>query len=312
LLQALEAVEAKLKADAPSKLSATNAAAIKAIDNAQSRKKTRAILGAVVLFLGVPIIGYTVYSKLNPPASEMNFSEQCQIPGGNFTYGNGEQINLGTFWIDKFEVTIGQYAEFLAWIKANPTLVGQIEHENQPKGKSHAPTNWEAILDCSKWGMNLKSRPMSLQCPQFSVSYWDAYAYAKWKGRRLPTEQEWEKAARGTDGRLYPWGNHWDPKKANAGVELDDKTASNSKTKEVQSWSPVDAFLSDASPYGVIGMAGNLREWTDSWDPATGNPVIRGGSYATSEHELNTRGEKTPAETRSESIGFRTCSNDNK
>ena len=118
-----------------------------------------------------------------------------------------------------------------------------------------------------------------------NVSWNDAKAYAKWAGVTLPTEAQWEKAARGTDGRVYPWGNDWDAAKCNNSV------GANHPGKT----SPVGSFPAGASPYGCLDMAGNVWQWCADWygadyyttspaknptGPATGTVrVLRGGSW---------------------------------
>ena len=153
--------------------------------------------------------------------------------------------------------------------------------------------------------------PISLDCPAFNVDYFDAYAYAKWKGHRLPTQQEWEKAARGMSGNLYPWGNVWDPKKLNSGADY--KATPDSgyipNTDGFTWWSPVNAILSDVSSYGVIGMGGNVSEWTDSWDAAREMVYVRGGNYkSTEEGAMATAQLKVYPQTYAETLGFRTAS----
>ncbi len=168
------------------------------------------------------------------------------------------EIYLKGYYIDKYEVTIGQYAEF-----AEKTGIGMPEPLED--------------IDIKKF----KNYPMSC------ITWYEAEKYAKWVNKRLPTEAEWEKAARGTDGRRYPWGNEFDREKANF------------SKKGVF---PVGQYKTDVSPYGVYGMAGSVDEWVSDWyEPYPGhdkncvedhdefggkNKIYRGGSWGGLEGHL--------------------------
>lgn len=186
------------------------------------------------------------------------------VPAGPFLMGSLEGdpdeappriVTLPAFYIDKYEVTHEQYARFLA-------------ETGRP-----APVDWPG----GKMPAHLAKYPV------VNVTWADAAAYAQWAGKRLPTEAEWEKAARGTDGRRYPWGNSAAGKKTASGPDAQDRAHPEGRTF------PVGGFPDDTSPWGVMDMAGNVWEWTADWyEPYPGNEqmeleyghkfkVIRGG-----------------------------------
>ncbi len=176
------------------------------------------------------------------------------IPAGPFLYGEGDRqrtVTLPAFWIDLFEVTNGQYAEFR-----------DVEHDALASHRPVANVSWT-------------------QATQFCWS----------RGKRLPTEQEWEKASRGTDGRLYPWGNTYDSALVNA-------------ESRHRGMSDVGKFEDGRSPYGLYDMAGNVMEWTGSGDDQV--KVFRGGSWASSQSDVRTTsaGSIAPAHRLSD-LGFR-------
>lgn len=177
--------------------------------------------------------------------------ELVLIPAGEFLMGSPEgfgnedehpqhKVYLDDFFIGKFEVTNSQYAEFLNEIKKN-------EDEN-----GHFLVNF-TITVIRKDGETYKVPKGWEDHPIIGVSWYGANAYARWSGGRLPTEAEWEKAARGTDGRIWPWGSLWD------------KDYCNSWEIEPRHTRPVGSFPKGVSPYGVYDMAGNVFEWVADW-----------------------------------------------
>jgi formylglycine-generating enzyme required for sulfatase activity/CheY-like chemotaxis protein len=304
LLQDIKVLEPKVIPADAFKLSAQDEAAIRAVENARRRQKLAMIWGVIGLFALLWLVGLGVWWSFFR-AKEKSFDVMVQVPAGTFIYQDGQKLPLATFWIDQYEVTIGQYAQFLDALKQHPTA--DYDHAKQPKGKSHVPKDWDIYYERARAGKPVRGTiPISLDCPVFMVDWWDAYAYAKWKGRRLPTELEWEKAARGTDGRIYPWGNEFDPKKCNSSADYSDDDAAKGTVDGYNRWSPVDAIPADKSPFGAIGMAGNVSEWTNTWEGKF--PVVRGGSYRSPDVKLTRRIAELDPERAEEFIGFRTAS----
>ena len=219
------------------------------------------------------------------------------IPVGEFTMGSDKgdddeqpihKVFLDSFYIDKFEVTNGRFAKFVEAIQSEPPW-GFADKET-PVVRPDQPVRW--------------------------VNWMDAIGYCLWAGKRLPTEAEWEKAARGPDARLYPWGNDAPtPAHAVFGLKEGSDTVSAIGNRD-----------KGKSPYGVHDLAGNLYEWTTDWydeefyskNPAI-NPkgplegtakVQRGGSYINGAYRLRssfrTKGDPTEHDP---NVGFR-CAQD--
>jgi formylglycine-generating enzyme required for sulfatase activity len=183
-----------------------------------------------------------------PPAAvsnELDPVPMVTIPAGKFLMGNPEgkgradewpqrSVYLEEFAIDQVEVTNERYMAF----------VSTTGHRNPPNPYGTGP---------------LLSAKGIEQLPVVQTTWYDAKAYCAWAKKRLPTEAEWEKAARGTDGRLFPWGNEpATSKRANFDREWEDE----------KTLYPVGSLPDGDSPYGVKDMAGNAREWVSDWyDP---------------------------------------------
>jgi formylglycine-generating enzyme required for sulfatase activity len=307
ILQGLKDIEPKVVPLEAAKISAQDRAAIAAVEQARSEQKRSLyinIASIVTLLLLVAFLFWKFFVS-----NERTLTEQVVIPAGPFIFGNGETKTLPEFSIDKYEVTYGQYAKFVEFLTGHPTT--EFDHTLQPRMKAqtmHKPDHWEIFYGQARANGKAHGTPIDLNCPVMEVDFWDAYAYAKWKGRELPTEQEWEKAARGTKGFIYPWGDEFDPKKVNSNADFDgNNPGAKGKVDGFNFWNPVDQIKGDKSPFGVVGMAGNVREWTATWDEVKKHPIIKGGSYMSADVRLDQRADAEPGAI-SEAVGFRTIS----
>ena len=228
----------------------------------------------------------TAWPTKAPTSAPVDDGTMVYVPGGEFIFGSDaideespQQVaSLDGFNIDKYPVTNAEYKLF----------IDATGHR--------APRNWkEGAIPAGKENH-----------PVVWVSWDDANAYAAWAGKRLPTEMEWEKAARGTEGLRYPWGNDFDSAKINS------QEAGLGDTNEV------GGYAAGASPYGAEEMCGNVMEWTADWyQPYRGSvyslerygetyKVIRGGSWFDGADAVQTTTRKSGApDFRFSTIGFR-------
>ena len=281
---------------------------------------------AAVLLVGIGGVIYSGVLAATRSKSRITPAMVIRIPAGKFIYQNGETAELPEFYIDQHEVTIGQYAEFLAAMAKDPNAKSHDHPEQPAYKKDHRPASWDAYFRAASmrrtWpiqdGEKEHNIKLDLNMPVVRVDWWDAFAYAHWRGGRLPTEQEWEKAARGRQGNLYPWGNEADWTQVNGGGDHPESGGAAPGVNDIKPdgtmyWCEVDTFPGDSSPYNVKGMAGNVSEWTSSWEshpnkPGVQVPVRRGGSFLTrSVEELKLTSRRISAESGETSLlaGFR-------
>ncbi|MCE0482724.1 MAG: SUMF1/EgtB/PvdO family nonheme iron enzyme [Methylacidiphilales bacterium] len=274
--------------------------------------------GVVVL-----VVGYLLHSMFlsDPPSHQYN--EMIEIPAGPYVYQNASAVMDHTFYIDKYEVTFGEYLKFLRAVRDAGTDADWRNPAQQGE-KDHEPKDWADRIDadgnkiagifrCIKYREPYNKVFLSLDDPVFNVDWYDAEAYAKWAGKRLPDEHEWEMAARGPNGFVYPWGNTFSQIANNSapmpGQGLFDVP--------VHFYQAVDQTDKDKSPYGVCGMAGNVSEWTDtivssSRMESVKVAVIRGANFKTNSAERVMLTHRNTAdgvlETRVFWLGFRCVS----
>ena len=214
-----------------------------------------------------------------------------RIPAGTFTMGDDENapqrdVYVDDFALDQYEVTVARYRQFL-----------------EATGAVNAPEGWETV-DFARDG----------ELPVIGVDWHDADAYCTWAGKRLPTEAEWEKAARGADARMYPWGD--------ASPLYDQANFQNHSPSAYDGGlMAVGTHPAGNSPYAIHDLAGNAAEWVADWysegvslsdvrnpkGPDSGDgKVIRGGGFREpAEHIRATARFHASPQTRSEEIGFR-------
>lgn len=226
----------------------------------------RCVRGEAPAALASIIKSYRPVVPPTPIPQKVDLSNMVSVPAGEFVMGMDEittiypsltknasprhQVYLDAFYIDKYEVTNAEYAEFLNVLGQSRRACGGYDcafthfagTTDYPEIEEYpsAPTTFRVAAGYDRF-------------PVRYVSWYGAQAYCAWRGKQLPTEAEWEKAARGTDGRRYPWGDAWDDRFLSI---------------DISSIREVGADSLDISPYGAIDMLGNAIEWVSDWyDP---------------------------------------------
>jgi len=261
---------------------------------AQEKPKAPLIVGIALVALLTIGVAYWLLTRPALPVDPTTgpnpggLPGMVSVPGGEFMMGRDDGndfekpahlVKVESFLIDQTEVTNTQYAEFVSQKRIQP------------------PSYWR----------NGNFAPGEDKLPVVNVTWYNARDYCEWKTKRLPTEEEWEFAARGKENLLYPYGNQWDQRFSNA--------------SESQLGKPqvVGSYPAGASPFGILDMAGNVAEWTVSeykpypQSPATpqeGQRIIRGGSFANPAKEQTATDRFYNAPNRTfEYVGFRCAKN---
>jgi iron(II)-dependent oxidoreductase len=241
------------------------------------------------------------------PDREVDYSGMVEVNAGSYLLGNerGNQderplrrVKTPGFLIDRHEVTCAQYLPFLEAVRRDGH---KYCHPLEPPHKDHTPFHTYAWALRFSWVGGKPPSGMENH-PVVLVDWFDAYAFANWSGKRLPTEDEWEIAAGSGDGREFPWGNTFGPEKCAVG----------------DAPVPVGAYPDGMSPWGAHDMAGNVSEWTatvyeaDARDGKVfqgrhGQPIIRGGSWDDSFRScrVSARDVHRSPYYRSTTVGFR-------
>jgi formylglycine-generating enzyme required for sulfatase activity len=245
----------------------------------------------------------------DPSLADLLDGSMVQIPAGEFLMGSeaGKDderpqrlVYLDTYQIDRYEVTNIQYQRYL-----------------QAKGRK-PPRHWSGN----------DYPPGQADMPVVGVRWLDADAYCAWVGKRLPTEAEWEKACRGADGHIYPWGDRWYPDRANEGIPFEEARPglwdeawsflqADQTGAEAPGLRPVGTYPEGASPYGAMDMVGNASEWvwdwynwSGYWDLPASNPrvlgppwnrCLRGSSWYIPYGNISERRERSRCSARSSS-----------
>jgi sulfatase modifying factor 1 len=284
--------------DTPGNIPAEVADAVDRIARARRRRRLRKFIPiGLVCVLAVAAVTWWYFANRGTPATRVgkDGTPAALVPAGNFVMGDDEnsptrKLYVDAFYMDRFETTTARYAKYL-----------------ESTGSDKVPDYWDDVTGKG-----------SEEMPVIGVSWNEANAYCRWAGKRLPTEAEWEKAARGTDGRTFPWGE-LPPTLERANYE------NSSPDTYEGALSPVGAHPSGKSPYGVDDLAGNASEWVADWysesftsddvynphGPSEGDKkVIRGGGRYDQAVRLSaTARQYASPDTRGEDIGFR-CASD--
>jgi formylglycine-generating enzyme required for sulfatase activity len=237
-------------------------------DSLQEPSGFRCVQASDPIGLLAATISYHPVVPLVPTPQGIDRTGMVYVPAGEFIMGTSAEwlnedpsrhrsetpqhvVYLDGFYLDKNEVTAAEYAAFLTALGQNRFACEGHDCAEVRNQQSPPALHDERIIESSSLPHTYQPASGYERYPVTGLSWYGAKAYCTWKGKRLPTEAEWEKAARGTDGRRYPWGNQWDSQSLSTG----------------RSWEiyKVGSDPLNVSPYGAVDMLGNAGEWAFDW-----------------------------------------------
>lgn len=269
-------------------------------------------VGAVALLAYLGLFARTFFDRFLLDAPATLAEAELPVPAGTVSL-DGETIQVPAFFLDRHEVTIGDYEKFLAAMEDDPQWIRFVPELYRTLKKSTAdlqPRDWDEILRRARKQEPYQAQKITRDTPVFNVDYPSAAAYAAWKGRRLPTMEEWLRAASGDDSSRFPWGQEADQAPANLGIRRDLPARSDPEDSFFNA-APGESFPGDKGPFGHFDLGGNVSEW------AVGpfkRPVAMGGNFTdpnpipmpVARRQDGSRNDP-PAKTQLEMIGFRTA-----
>ncbi len=248
------------------------------------------ILTIILALLCIISLGFYL-SSFKPKPKKRAVTDMVNIAAGKYPDPYGFHHKIRGFWMDAHEVTIEEYAEFIEAVEILPKDMQDVyQHEDQPSYKtSHRPDDWHALYTAAKEGKKWNDHQLELYHPVVGVDWWDAHAYAEWKGRSLPTYRDWYAAC-----------------------------SSSSDPSKLQGNGYMAVDKAEQTTIGLFGMAGNVSEWMrePTLDPADPSApprfMVGGASYMRPKYGARAREWVENRGLRRPDIGFRTCNNSTK
>ncbi len=246
--------------------------------------KSLTLLATLLIIVG---LSFYLFSKKTKPEKRV-LTDMVNIAAGKYSDPYGFHHKVRGFWLDTHEVTIGEYAEFIKAVESLPYDMQDVyQHEDQPDYKtSHIPDNWNGLYTAAKEGGTWNNHKIGLYHPVVGVDWWDAHAYAEWKGRSLIRYRDWYAAC-----------------------------SSSCEPSKLQGTGYVAVDEAEQTTIGIFGMAGNVSEWMrdpilNPADPsAPPRYMVGGASYMRPKYGAQAREWIDSRDFRRPDIGFRTCNN---